>query len=343
MGGGGGRERPNGGGGQGGGGPLLTRGTVGLGILAAFVAWLFASFYTVRPEQQSIELFLGEFSDIGTEGLNFAPWPVVTAEVFDVTTNRTEEIGVGRGTSDNDGLMLTTDENIVDIDFQVVWNIKNARDFKFSLRDPDASVRAISESAMREVIAQSELAPILSRDRGAVADRVKELIQTTLDDRGTGINILRVNLNKVDPPSQTVTVSYADGTTAQASVVDAFRDVQAAEQERDRMERQADAYANRRTAEARGESAQLLEAAEGYRARVVNEAVGEASRFEAVLEEYVQAPEVTRKRLYLETMQKVLGDVDKIILEGGTGNGNGGQGVVPYLPLNELRRSGGSN
>ena len=345
MGGGGGRERPNGSGGQGGGGPLLTRGTVGLGILAAFVAWLFASFYTVRPEQQSIELFLGEFSDIGTEGLNFAPWPVVTAEVFDVTTNRTEEIGVGRGTSDNDGLMLTTDENIVDIDFQVVWNIKNARDFKFSLRDPDASVRAISESAMREVIAQSELAPILSRDRGAVADRVKELIQTTLDDRGTGINILRVNLNKVDPPSQTVTVSYADGTTAQASVVDAFRDVQAAEQERDRMERQADAYANRRTAEARGESAQLLEAAEGYRARVVNEAVGEASRFEAVLEEYVQAPEVTRKRLYLETMQKVLGDVDKIILEGGTGtgNGNGGQGVVPYLPLNELRRSGGSN
>ena len=343
MGGGSGRGRPNGSGDGGGGGPLLTRGTIGLGLIVAVVAWLFASVYTVRPEQQSIELFLGEFSEIGTEGLNFAPWPVVTAEVFDVTTNRTETIGVGRGTSDNDGLMLTTDENIVDVDFQVVWNIKNARDFKFSLRDPDASVRAISESAMREVIAQSELAPILSRDRGAVADRVKELIQTTLDNRQTGINVLRVNLNKVDPPSQSVVVTKADGSTEQTSVVDAFRDVQAAEQERDRVERQADAYANRRTAEARGESAQLLEAAEGYRARVVNDAVGEASRFEAVLEEYEQAPEVTRKRLYLETMQKVLGDVDKIILEGGTGGAGGGQGVVPYLPLNELRRSGGSN
>ncbi|MFC6638635.1 FtsH protease activity modulator HflK [Sulfitobacter sediminilitoris] len=340
MGGGGGRDRGTGSGGSGSGGPVITRGTVGLGLVVAIAAWAFASFYTVRPEQQSIELFLGEFSGIGTEGLNFAPWPVVTAEVFDVTTNRTEEIGVGRGNSDNDGLMLTTDENIVDIDFQVVWNIKNAKDFKFSLRDPDASVRAISESAMREVIAQSELAPILSRDRGTVADRVKELIQTTLDNRQTGINVLRVNLNKVDPPSQTVLVTKADGSTEQASVVDAFRDVQAAEQERDRVERQADAYANRRTAEARGESAQLLEAAEGYRARVVNDAVGEASRFEAVLAEYQQAPEVTRKRLYLETMQKVLGDVDKIILEGGIG-GTGGQGVVPYLPLNELRRSGG--
>lgn len=343
MGGGNGRDRVNGGGGGGEGGPMLTRGTVGLGVLAALVAWLFASFYTVRPEQQSIELFLGEFSEVGTEGLNFAPWPVVTAEVFDVTTNRTEELGVRRGGGGNDGLMLTTDENIVDIDFQVVWNIKNAEQFKFSLRDPDASVRAISESAMREVIAQSELAPILSRDRGTVSDRVKELIQNTLDNRETGINILRVNLNKVDPPSQNVIVTNTDGTTSQASVVDAFRDVQAAEQERDRVERQADAYANRKTAEARGESAQLLEAAEGYRARVVNDAVGEASRFEAVLTEYNAAPEVTRKRLYLETMQKVLGDVDKIILEGGTGGANGGQGIVPYLPLNELRRSGGTN
>ncbi|APE45322.1 HflK protein [Sulfitobacter alexandrii] len=342
--GGGNRNRGNGSGDNGGnGGPALTRGTVGLGLLAAAGLWAFASFYTVRPEQQSVELFLGEFHQIGTEGLNFAPWPFVTAEVFDVTTNRTETIGMGRGASDNDGLMLTTDENIVDVDFQVVWNIKNARDFLFSLREPDASVRAISESAMREAIAQSELAPILNRDRGAVAEQVKVLIQSTLDNRETGINILRVNLNKVDPPSQTVTVTNADGTTRQGSAVDAFRDVQAAEQERDRLMRQADAYANRRTAEARGESAQLLESAEGYRARVVNDAVGEASRFEAVLAEYEQAPEVTRKRLYIETMQKVLGDVDKIILEGGVGGSGSGQGVVPYLPLNELRRNGGSN
>jgi len=331
------------GGGSGGGGsrgPLLSRGSIGLGALAAVVLWGMASFYTVRPEQQSIELFLGKFSGIGTEGLNFAPWPFVTAEVFDVTTNRAETIGAGRNSDDNDGLMLTTDENIVDIDFQVVWNVKSAEDFKFSLRNPDAAVRAISESAMREIIAQSELAPILNRDRAAIEAAARELIQTTLDNRQTGINIIRVNFNKVDPPNQTVTMTDAEGRTTQQTVIDAFRDVQAAAQERDRVERQADAYANRRTAEARGESAQILEAAEGYRARVVNDAVGEASRFEAVLKEYNAAPEVTRKRLYLETMEKVLGDVDKIILE--NNQDGGGQGVVPYVSLNELRRNAGN-
>jgi membrane protease subunit HflK len=341
MGGGG---RKNGTGGEGGGGaPEITRGMVGIGVLVAAAAWLFASTYTVRPEQQSIELFLGKFSGIGTEGLNFAPWPVVTAEVFDVTTNRTESLGASnRADGDNDGLMLTTDQNIVDIDFQVVWNIKDAEQFKFSLRDPEASVRAISVSAMREVIAQSELAPILNRDRGLVQEQVQTLIQGVLDDRETGINVLRVNVNKVDPPQETVVVTDAQGSTTNVSVVDAFRDVQAAEQERDQLERQADAYANQKTAEARGESAKLLEAAEGYRAREINGAIGEASRFEAVLTEYEAAPDVTRKRLYLETMERVLSQVDKIILENNGGEG-GGQGVVPYLPLNELRRSGGNN
>ena len=195
---------------------------------------------------------------------------------------------------------------------------------------------------MREIIAQSELAPILNRDRAAIEANARELIQSTLDNRQTGINIIRVNFNKVDPPRQTVTITDNEGRVSQESVIDAFRDVQAAEQERDRAERQADAYANRRTAEARGESAQLLEAAEGYRARVVNDAVGEASRFEAVLTEYNAAPEVTRKRLYIETMEKVLGDVDKIILE--KGSEGSAQGVVPYLPLNELRNNNrGSN
>ena len=176
---------------------------------------------------------------------------------------------------------------------------------------------------MREVIAQSELAPILNRDRQIIADSVKDSIQATLDSYESGINIVRLNLDKADPPRE---------------VIDAFREVQAAEQERDRLERQADAYANRRLAGARGEAAQMLEEAEGYRAQVVNEAQGEASRFLAVLTEYQSAPEVTRKRLYLETMEKVLGDVDKVILDDtGTGSGQG-SGVVPYLPLNELRR-----
>lgn len=328
MGGRGGGKNGGGLGGGGGGGPFLTKGTVGIGLLVALGLWLFSSFYTVRPEEQSVELFLGEFSSVGQPGLNFAPWPVVTAEVIAVTTERTEEIGVGRAGSDA-GLMLTGDENIVDIDFQVQWNINDPAAFLFNLRDPEPTIRAVAESAMREIIAQSELAPILNRDRGVIGDRLEELIQSTLDSYDSGVSVIRVNFDKADPPVE---------------VIDAFRDVQAAEQERDRLQNVADAYANRVLAEARGQSAQLLEEAEGYRAQQVNQAEGEASRFTAVLGEYVQAPEVTRKRLYLETMERVLGQMDKIILDD-TAGGGGGQGIVPYLPLNELRRSptGGTN
>ena len=345
MGGRGGGNRGTGGGGGGGGGaPWLTRGTMLIGAAAAVLLWLFASFYTVRPEQQSVELLLGDFHDIGTEGLNFAPWPVVTAEVINVTTNRTEEIGVRRGSSGNDGLMLTTDENIVDIDFQVVWNVKNAADFLFSLEAPELTVRSVAESAMREVIAQSELAPILNRERAEIEARVRELIQQILDQQETGINIIRVNFNRAEPPSQQVQVTDVNGNTETTSVVDAFRDVQAAEQERDQVVRQADAYANGRLASARGQAARILEESEAYRSRVVNDATGESSRFLSVLEEYRAAPEVTRKRLFLETMESVLGDVDKIILDSAVTNGDGsGTGVLPYLPLNELRRSGGSS
>ncbi|WP_291732637.1 FtsH protease activity modulator HflK [Leisingera sp. F5] len=312
------------GGGSGGGGPLFTKGTLGLAVIAGAVLWGFASFYTVKPEEQSVELFLGEYSSTGLPGLNFAPWPLVTKEILPVTREQTEDIGVGGGRSSEAGLMLTGDENIVDIDFQVVWNINDPAKFLFNLRDARTTIRAVSESAMREIIAQSELAPILNRDRGSIASRLQELIQFTLDDYDSGINIIRVNFDKADPP---------------ASVIAAFRDVQAAEQERDRRQNEADAYANNALAEARGQAAELLERAEGYRARVVNEAQGEASRFSAVLTEYQKAPEVTRKRLYIETMEKVLSRVDKIILDEQSGEG---QGVVPYLPLNELRR-GGSN
>ena len=314
--------RPNGPGG-GGGGPQFDRRTVGIAAVALLVLWLFASFYRVDASEQSVELFLGDFSEIGEPGLNFAPWPLVTKEVIPVTREQTVDIGMSRGQGGvrgDDGLMLTTDENIVDIDFQVVWNINNPAEYLFNLRDPEQTVRAVSESAMREVIAQSELAPILNRDRQLIADTVQSLIQGTMESYDAGINIIRVNLDRADPPSE---------------VIDAFREVQAAEQERDRLERLADAYANRVLAEARGTAAQTLEQAEGYRAQVVNEAVGEASRFSSVLAEYQDAPEVTRKRLYLETMEEVLGRVDKIILDDQVG---GGQGVVPYLPLNELRR-----
>jgi membrane protease subunit HflK len=307
----------------GGGGFKMSRGMWGAGALGAAALWFFASFYTVAPEEQGVELFLGEYYRTTEAGPHIAPWPFVTATVLATSTERTEEIGMGRSS----GLMLTTDENVVDIDFQVVWNIADPARFLFNLRDGQATVRAVSESAMREIISQSQLAPILNRDRQLIADSVLLLIQTTLASYDSGINIVRLNLDKADPPEE---------------VIAAFRDVQAAEQERDRLERQADAYANQVLAGARGEAAQLLEQAEGYRAQVVNEAQGEASRFLAVLTEYQKAPEVTRKRLYLETMERVLGGVDKVILDS---NGlDGGQGVVPYLPLNELRRnSAGSN
>lgn len=322
MGGGGGNGP--GGSGPGGGGNFFNRSTIGIGALVLVVLWGFASIYTVRPEEQSVELFLGEYSSTGNPGLNFAPWPVVTHEVLNVTSERTENIGVGRGTGD--GLMLTTDANIVDIEFQVVWNITDPARLLFNIRDPQLTVQAVSEATMREIIAASNLAPILNRDRGLIAQTAEELIQATLDEYESGINIVRVNLDTADPPGE---------------VIDSFREVQAAEQERDRLERQADAYANRVVAEARGEAAQIREQAEGYRSRVVNEALGEASRFTAVQAEYSLAPEVTRRRLYLETMERVLGDVDKMILDESVGSGGDGNGtgVVPFLPLNELRRS----
>ncbi|MCB2125854.1 MAG: FtsH protease activity modulator HflK [Rhodobacteraceae bacterium] len=321
---GGGPRGPAGGGGRGQ-GPQITRGTLGLGALAAVGLWAFASFYTVRPEEQSVELFLGKFSSIGQPGLNFAPWPIVTANVVAVTPERTEDIGVGRGGSDS-GLMLTGDENIVDIDFQVVWNISDPTKYLFNLRDPELTINAVAEASMREIIAQSLLAPILNRDRGAIAERLKDLIQTTLDSYDSGLNVVRVNFDRADPPRE---------------VIEAFKNVQSAEQQRDRLQKEADAYANTVLAGARGQAAQLLEEAEAYRAQVVNQAQGEASRFTSVLVEYQKAPEVTRKRLYLETLESVLGQVDKVILDE-----RAGQGVVPYLPLNELGRkpaTGGSN
>jgi len=314
----------SGGAGGGGGGPQFGRGTVGLVALGAFALWIFASVYTVKPEEQSVELFLGSYSSTGQPGLNFAPWPLVTAEVINVTSERTENIGE-RANVGNEGLMLTTDANIVDINFQVVWNISDPAKILFNIRDPQLTVQAASESVMREIIAASNLAPILNRDRGIIADTALQDIQATMDDYESGIRIVRVNLDKADPPRE---------------VIDSFREVQAAEQERDRLQRQADAYANRVLAEARGEAAQTLENAEGYRARVVNEARGDASRFTSVLTEYQKAPEVTRKRLYLERMEQVLGDIDKTILDQSiVGSGEGGSGVVPYLPLNELRRN----
>ncbi|MBL8560947.1 MAG: FtsH protease activity modulator HflK [Gemmobacter sp.] len=302
-------------------GPLLTPQGLGLGALALVAIWSWMSFYTVRPEERSVELFLGEFSDIGQPGLNFAPWPVVKAELVQVTGQRTTDIGTGSAGDGDSGLMLTRDQNIVDVAFQVVWNVKDPESFLFNLADPGDTVRAVSASAMRDIIARSELTPVLNTGRASIANDLQANVQATLDAYNAGIQVLRVNFDRADPPRE---------------VSDAFREVQAAQQERDRLQKEADAYANRVTAGARGEAARLLEDAEAYRARVVNDAQGEASRFLAVYGEYVKAPEVTRQRMYLETMENVLGRMNKVILDGVSGEA--GAGVVPYLPLNELAR-----
>ena len=331
MGGGGNRgpRGPNGGGGAQM-PPIFTRSGIVLGAIAALGLWVFSSVYTVKPEQQAVTLMLGKFSGVTQEGLHFAPWPVMRAELVESRKQRTTDIGNGANGPLDNGLMLTRDQNIVDIEFQVVWNISDPAKFLFNLADPEDTIRAVSESAMRDIIARSELAPVLNRDRGVIAAEVLKAIQDTLNTYAAGINVIRVNFDKSDPPKE---------------VIDAFRKVQAAQQERDRLEKEADAYANTVTAGARGQAAQLQEEAEAYRAQVVNLALGETSRFTSVYNEYIKAPDVTRKRMYLETMEKVLGGMNKVILDGVDGGANG-QGVVPYLPLNELNKStatGGTN
>lgn len=322
--------RGNGGGGPSGGGgmpgPAVTRQGLAIGAVAAALLWGFMSFYTVKPEEKSVELFLGKFSAIGEPGLNFAPWPFVTIDILPVTREQVTDIGVDENSATGNGLMLTRDQNIVNIEFQVVWNITNPELYLFNLADPQGTIKAVSESAMRDIIARSELAPILNRDRGRIATDLRAQVQATLDSYNSGINIVRVNFAKADPPGE---------------VIDAFRSVQAAQQERDRLEKEADAYANKATAGARGQAAQLTEEAEAYRAQVVNEAEGDAARFLSVYAEYVKAPEVTRKRMYLETMEKVLGGMNKVIMDGTAGGEGGNSGVVPILPLNELGMTAG--
>ncbi|HUF87024.1 MAG TPA: FtsH protease activity modulator HflK [Thermohalobaculum sp.] len=324
----GGRGGKGGGGSGGGGGGRGFERLLPIAIPAVLVAfWLMQSFYRVDTGEESVELFLGEFSQIGTEGLNFAPWPLITYEILPVRRETTIDIGRSQSTGQRrteQGLILTGDENIVDVEYQVVWNISRPDLFLFNLAEPDRTIQAVSESAMREVIARNQLKPILSRDRAVIAEEVQALIQEILDSYESGVNIVRFNFDDADPP---------------AEVIDAFRDVQAAEQDRETAQNRADAYAREKVAGARGEVAQIMQEAEGYRAQQVNQAKGEAARFESILIEYTNAPDVTRKRLHLETIERVLGDVDKVIIDEAMNGQGGGQGVVPYLPLTELRRS----
>jgi membrane protease subunit HflK len=220
--------------------------------------------------------------------------------------------------------MLTGDENIVDVDFVVFWRIKDARSYLFNIQNPEITVKEVAESAMREIVGQSNIQPILTEARQKTEQAVQKLMQEVLDAYGAGIRIDQVQLQKVDPPTQ---------------VIDAFRDVQAARADQERLQNEAFAYANRIVPEARGEAERILQGGRAYREQSVAEATGQTARFLKVYEEYKKAPEVTRKRMYLETMERVLGGTDKIIVDS-----KSGQGVVPYLPLDQLqkRKEGGN-
>ena len=308
----------NGGGGSGGSddpGNFINRQSIFFSVIGLLLVWSYLSFYQLKPEERSVELLFGKFSSIGEEGLNFAPWPVVTAEVLNTTRQNTTAIGTGAGGDLDNGLMLTQDQNIVDIEFEVVWIINDPTKYLFNLKDPEGTIRAVAESSVRDIAARSMLMPILNTERGAIGKVLEEEIQATLQSYDSGITVVRVNLLKSDAPEE---------------VKDSFRAVQAAQQERDRLQKEADAYANKVKAQARGNAAQTAEQAKAYATQVVNVAEGDASRFLSIFGEYVKAPAVTRQRLYLETMEQVLGGMKKIIMDGGT------QGVVPYLPLNGL-------
>ena len=301
-------------------------------IIALIVVWMLSGFYRVNTDEQGVVLRFGKFVYQTQPGLNYHwPYPIETALTPKVTRVNRTDIGLRlledprRGTSMRDipeeSLMLTGDENIVDVDVSVFWVIKNAAEYLFNVQQPEGTIKAVAESAIREEIGRNQIQAILTGARQAIETQVQELIQRTLDEYQAGVQITQVQLQKVDPPAQ---------------VIDAFRDVQAARADAERLQNEAQAYANRVVPEARGDAARVIQAAEGYRERVVFEARGQADRFVKIYDEYAKAPEVTRRRMYLETMERVFNGMDKVIVDPNTSKN--GTGVVPYLPLGELGR-----
>lgn len=299
--------------------------------LAAVALWGFSGFFRVEPDELGVVLRFGKEVREVQPGLNYhLPYPIET--VLTPKALRVNKIDIGmrvvddvrRGSTVRDvpeeSLMLTGDENIVDVDFSVLWKIKptGVGEYLFNIQNPEGTVKAVAESAMREVIGRSEIQPILTGARQTIEAAVQDLMQKTLDNYGAGILVQQVQLQKVDPPQQ---------------VIDAFRDVQAARADLERAVNEAQTYANRIIPEARGRVAQIVQGAEAYRQQTVAEATGQTARFLKIYEQYKKAPEVTRERMYLETMERVLGPANKIILD----SGQNGSNVVPYLPLNELQ------
>ncbi|MGC1695852.1 MAG: FtsH protease activity modulator HflK [Pseudolabrys sp.] len=297
--------------------------------LAAIALWGFSGFFRVEPDELGVVLRFGQDVREVQPGLNYhLPYPIETVLTPKALRVNKIDIGMrqvedGRRSATRDvpeeSLMLTGDENIVDVDFSVLWKVKptGVGEYLFNIQNPEGTVKAVAESAMREVVGRSEIQPILTGARQTIETAVQDLMQRTLDHYGAGILVQQVQLQKVDPPAQ---------------VIDAFRDVQAARADLERAVNESQTYANRVVPEARGNVAKITQAAEAYKSQTVAEATGQTSRFLKIYEQYKKAPDVTRERMYLETMERVLGGSNKIIMDASPGS----QGVVPYLPLGDL-------
>jgi membrane protease subunit HflK len=287
---------------------------VGL-LLLAF--WLFQSIYTVQPDELAVELRFGKpKAELSEPGLHFHWWPIETVEKAN-TAEKLINLGEGRGNSTS-GLMLSGDQNIVDVRFSVAYQVSDPKAYLFNVSDPDAMVSQVAESAMREAVGRRPAQDIFRDDRQGIADTVRATIQQTLDEYRAGLTINAISIEDAAPPRE---------------VADAFDEVQRAEQDEDRFVEEANQYSNQKLGQARGQAAQIREEAAAYKNQTVLEAQGEAQRFISVHDQYAKAPEVTRKRLYLETMERVLQGTNKVIVEQ-----NGSQGVVPYLALPELQK-----
>jgi len=300
-----------------------------LGLIILAIIWAASGLYRVLPDEQGVVLRFGKYEKTTQPGLNYhIPYPIETVLTPKVTKVNRMDVGF-RSERDTgfsstavadvpeESLMLTGDENIVNIDFSVFWVIKDAGKFLFKIQDPPATVKAAAETAMREVIAKSKLQSILTEGRSKIELETQDIAQGLLDEYESGIQITQVQTQKADPPDE---------------VIDAFRDVQAARADMERSKNEAEAYANDVIPRARGEAAKILQEAEAYKKQVVAASEGEASRFLAIYTEYAKAKVVTQERMYLETMEKVLADIDKVIIDRKAG------GVVPYLPLPELTK-----
>jgi membrane protease subunit HflK len=299
-------------------------------VLFALALWFMTGWYTVKPNEVGINMIFGRYTGSTGEGLRYnLPYPIGQVAKPDVRNRRTIPIGYRSGAQGQgrardvleESLMLTSDENIVDIDFDVQWSVNpaKAQDFVFNLANPEGTIKAVAESAMREVIGRRQIQSILTTEQASIASEVKDIVQGTLDAYGAGVVVEVVQMIAVQPPAQ---------------VREAFFDVNAAQQDAERVQNEARTFASQVVPRARGEAAQKVQQAEAYREQSVAEATGQAARFSQVYEEYRKAPAVIRERIFLETMERVLGGMDKIIID----QSGQGSGVVPYLPLNELPR-----